>query len=97
MISKIVLIGLGLVLIAKSQGNSGAKTRPSVANDLRNPSDWMIDMTQRLNGTDLSLDGNHPAPSGYDAYGMGGEMALSRTPGFYDNIMYRNNVSSLPN
>lgn len=81
MISKIVLIGLGLVLVAKSQQRAKTRQAMNPFYNLDNPTVWGADAWGRLQGVDLTLNGQHPVASPMDAYGMQGEMSVRVTGG----------------
>lgn len=70
MISKIVLIGLGLVLVAKSQQRAKVEAQ-NPFNNLDNPTTWGADAYGRLFGQGLQLGNLNPNPCFYNAYGQG--------------------------
>lgn len=78
-ISEIVLIGVGLFLITKSQEKKSPAAQ--VINDFTQSGDWFQDQWARLHGLDLAINGQNPSPSGLDAYGMRNEnMWPGQTP-----------------
>jgi len=66
----IVLIAVGVLLLTRSHARAQAAATVEYGDPSWDGSNWYEDAWARLHGRDLSIDGNHGAPSGYDAYGL---------------------------
>lgn len=67
---EMLAIGSGILVLLVWQ----ARRAYAPINPKQNPDSWFDDMWARLNGRDLSINGDHPAPGPYDVYGMSNEM-----------------------
>lgn len=73
--TKHILIGLAALLLLR-RAPPPPMPLPNIGQIQRNqdPTNWGLNMWARLNGIDLSINGQNPAPGGLDAYGMANEM-----------------------
>src|SRR5450830_257968 len=60
-----LLIAGGVLVVLVWRARSKSTVNPE-----QNPDSWFEDQWARLHGRDLSVDGNHGAPSSFDPYGV---------------------------
>lgn len=75
--TQMMLIGAGLFIAMKWAQRRQVENVITATQDWRDGSNWYEDSWARLHGRDLSLDGNHPAPGGFDPYGITNVMGWS--------------------
>lgn len=74
------LVGAGVAIALMIHAKRAAAA--AAANTKQaDPENWFEDMWARIHGRDLSLDGEHLAPSSFDAYGVTGQLAWSYPTG----------------
>lgn len=73
-IQDIVLVGLALALLARSQ--QARSVQQERKNYMLNPTTWGSDQWARLYGDDLWMGVPHSAPNSYAAYGIEGGLGF---------------------
>jgi hypothetical protein len=75
-----IFIGVGILVLMRAQAMAQVKSQVTEA-AIVDPGNWYADQWARIYGADLGVNGQNPAPSTLDAYGLAGEMGF-QTPGY---------------